>query len=516
MSGVRKLYPAGSTGPLRADVLRALGVLKVVTADQVQRLALPHLSFRYTHLPESKRKSARNKSHRNAAGDLVTHRQVVEAGFTEGGDKLWQLTSAGLEAAARVLDRPEDEMGGRARGAGTTGAAHAMAVNETIIALTQPKPDLAKLAKEHEDVLAAARSVPAGVGSITSWSTEVSLPPTGSWYASGEGGAQADAVLIASEAGVPLLFVEVDNCRMDPERIAAKFDKCMRFFRRMVKDTGGRERSMWRARWSYPEPGYGEVPHPPILLVFNKAGTRNPMTSMKETAEHCRRHWVGEWHGDHHTYDDQIPIVATTLDLLREHGPTGTVFWRFARPGLQSLTDAIGNPRRDAAQDRHRAESDKRAAAYRAEQQRLAEQKEQQREAKRPVCLGCAAKFTDERWLHVSEMAWYQGAQTHPHLCQDCKSHALEGRAPEPQPTNSSARRRPKPRKRPAAGSPASDPDRLTATHDDIAVAHCFRAELFSGPDMTSPLGALPSRSRPAVLEADGVPGKAFAKTLTL
>ncbi|MEU1631039.1 hypothetical protein ABZ746_38530 [Streptomyces sp. NPDC020096] len=164
-----------------------------MTADQVQRLALPHLSFKYTHLPESKRKSARNKSHRNVAGDLVTHRQVVEAGFTEGGGKLWQLTSAGLEAAARVLDRPEDEMGGRACGAGTTGAVHAMAVNETILAFIQPKPDLAKLVKEPEDVLAAARSVPAGVGSITSWSTEVSLPPTGSWYAPGKGGAQAEA-----------------------------------------------------------------------------------------------------------------------------------------------------------------------------------------------------------------------------------------------------------------------------------------------------------------------------------
>ena len=59
MSGARKLYPAGSTGPLRADVLCALGVMKVVTADQVQRLALPHLSFRHSRVPESERKAAR-------------------------------------------------------------------------------------------------------------------------------------------------------------------------------------------------------------------------------------------------------------------------------------------------------------------------------------------------------------------------------------------------------------------------------------------------------------------------
>ena len=157
---------------------------------------------------------------------------MVEAGFAEGGDKLWQLTLTGLEAAARVLDRPADAMGSRARGAGATGAAHGRAVSETIIAFTQPKPDLAKLAKEPEEALAAARSVPAGIGSITSWSMEVSLPPTGSWYAPGKGGAQADVVLIAPEAGLPLLFVEVDNCHMDPQWIVEKFDKYMRFFRR--------------------------------------------------------------------------------------------------------------------------------------------------------------------------------------------------------------------------------------------------------------------------------------------
>ena len=130
---------------------------------------------------------------------------------------------------------------------------------------------------------------------------------------------------------------------------------------------------------------------------------------MKETANHSRQHWVGDWHGDRHTYHDKIPIVATTLDRLREHGPTGTVFWRFGRPHWQSLTDAIGNPRRDAAQARQQAESDRRAAEYRAEQQRLAEEKEREREAKRPVCLGCATKFTDERGSHVQDMAWYRG-----------------------------------------------------------------------------------------------------------
>ncbi|MFE2536688.1 hypothetical protein [Streptomyces sp. NPDC059371] len=41
--------------------------------------------------------------------------------------------------------------------------------------------------------------------------------------------------------------------------------------------------------------------------------------------------------------------MATTLEVLREHGPAGPAFWRFGRKGRQPLLDAIGNPRRDAA-----------------------------------------------------------------------------------------------------------------------------------------------------------------------
>ncbi|MGW3046033.1 hypothetical protein ACWC9T_39925 [Kitasatospora sp. NPDC001159] len=39
-------------------------------------------------------------------------------------------------------------------------------------------------------------------------------------------------------------------------------------------------------------------------------------------------------------YDDAVPIVATTLELLAEHGPLGPVWWRFDRPGRHSLIEA--------------------------------------------------------------------------------------------------------------------------------------------------------------------------------
>ncbi|MFF1482624.1 hypothetical protein ACFVYD_34635 [Streptomyces sp. NPDC058301] len=54
---------AGSSNGPRADVLRVLGVLKVATAEQVQRIAAPHLTYRHT----AKATAARRKEARTAA-----------------------------------------------------------------------------------------------------------------------------------------------------------------------------------------------------------------------------------------------------------------------------------------------------------------------------------------------------------------------------------------------------------------------------------------------------------------
>ncbi|CAL9672441.1 replication-relaxation family protein [Streptomyces sp. enrichment culture] len=90
------------------------------------------------------------------------------------------------------------------------------------------------------------------------------------------GGAQADIVLTAPQDGVPLLFIEVDNCHETAEELAGKLEKYARFFRRTVKDTDGTERLMWRTRWSAPATSSGDAAHPPVLLVFSRIGERNP------------------------------------------------------------------------------------------------------------------------------------------------------------------------------------------------------------------------------------------------
>ncbi|MGW7824901.1 hypothetical protein ACWGLF_44360 [Streptomyces puniciscabiei] len=62
---------------------------------------------------------------------------------------------------------------------------------------------------------------------------------------------------------------------------------------------------------------------------------------------------------------------------------------------------------------------------YKEQLRRAAEQQRAEREARRPVCAGCGARFTDERWKAVEPAGWGTPRDTHPHLCDDCKRRAI-------------------------------------------------------------------------------------------
>ncbi|AVV46595.1 hypothetical protein C6376_39785 [Streptomyces sp. P3] len=68
------------------------------------------------------------------------------------------------------------------------------------------------------------------------------------------------------------------------------------------------------------------------------------------------------------------------------------------------------------------------AQARRAAQEQAAKQAAE-REARRPVCTGCGAKFTDERWEAAQGQAkdWGASKDSHPHLCDSCKHAAQPG-----------------------------------------------------------------------------------------
>ncbi|MCX5096431.1 hypothetical protein OOK36_48385 [Streptomyces sp. NBC_00365] len=114
-----------------------------------------------------------------------------------------------------------------------------------------------------------------GIGSITSYATEVALPATGTWKSSGVGCAWADIVLTAPEVGLPLLFIEADNRTEEAPIIAAKCDKYMRHFHRKVKDTDGQDNGRWaprspRTSWTSCTPGCRAHRRP-------RRGTRTPI-----------------------------------------------------------------------------------------------------------------------------------------------------------------------------------------------------------------------------------------------
>ncbi|MGW7137459.1 hypothetical protein [Streptomyces xanthophaeus] len=197
-----------------------------------------------------------------------------------------------------------------------------------------------------------------------------------------------------------------------------------------MKDTDGKERPMWLTRWTAPATWSGDMIHPPVLLVFNRVGERNPNRTIPRLQELTRHLWEGERQQDgHHDYDGRIPIIAVGLRNRREHGPTGAVFARFGRAHPQSLLEAIGNSRREAAEARARDEARARQEKHQAQLRRVAtaqaEKKAAEREARRPVCADCGAQFTNERWEVAGATDWRVLTDTHPHLCEGCKQRAV-------------------------------------------------------------------------------------------
>jgi hypothetical protein len=386
-------------------VLAALGVLKLATADQMHRLmALGHKD---------------NKAFRNAALDLARHGLVVSEGNARDGNKLWSLTPLGLDAAAEVLGRPVGEMGGTARGAARSGAPHAMAVNETVIAITRtpatatrpvPRQQLAPMAP------AATEQAPApglvleaqGMGWIGSWSTEVPLSlPTSR---GNRAGVRADAVLQAPEAGLPVLFVEVDNCTESADTLAAKFEKYLRYFRLKSKNPLGSESPVWRTQY----PSTRREGHPPVVVVFNP-GTRTGPQALKNrmntVMELTRLVWSGSYHvagggygaeerDGYYGYADAIPLLFTTLDRLQTSGPREAVWWRCGHGQWETLPDALANPADHDAwyardeQRRHRRdeEREQQHQEWAAERERWAQEPEPAPEA--APCERCKGPIT--------------------------------------------------------------------------------------------------------------------------
>ncbi|MFJ8473602.1 replication-relaxation family protein [Kitasatospora sp. NPDC094011] len=279
--------PNGSTAPLRADVLAVLGVLKIATYKQLHALVAAD-EYRDHHRVEHVAEAVR---------DLEKHKLVDVRGATSpsgrrpatkaspdtggaakpkpggpGAQKIVGLTPLGLAAAAEALGDDRD-MGGHARGAGLTGAPHAMLVNELIITAVTGTTTHGAPPRTDTRQAPPRRALPAGPlpGGIEAWATEMPHTITGKYNVI------PDAVVRLPELGIPVAFLELDRGTMtDIRKVAGKLDNYKRYFDRSVH-VGGQERLEVEVRYNAPEPAYGYSPRrsvrPPVLFGLDQ-GTK--------------------------------------------------------------------------------------------------------------------------------------------------------------------------------------------------------------------------------------------------
>ncbi|MEV7217930.1 replication-relaxation family protein [Kitasatospora cineracea] len=373
-----KTNPGGSSNELRADVQRALAVVKIATAHQLWRLLRPE--------------AKENKFARGALNDLARKRLAVKHGTGEDGRDIWGMTTAG-RTAAKALFPDGREMGGIAPKAGASAAAgHALAVTDTIVAFirggTGPGVPPTGI---HGD--RTAPGVGGGFGRIDQWATEVEhLTPH-------KPTVRTDAVLRAPDHGVPVLLVEVDLDNESNPIVAAKIDNYRSFFEHVrtlpnPHPRGTLAHADWadssRSReihWRRTYPPTGRPGYPPIAIVLARLGPRALRQRVEALTHLTRHHWSGRHLGDGY-YDrtEAVPILFTTLELLTERGPLAPIWRRAGRDGaLQPLHDALDDHDGPAAYRKHRAALDAQAQAERE----AAERRRQERELLATACPAC-------------------------------------------------------------------------------------------------------------------------------
>lgn len=193
---------------------------------------------------------------------------------------------------------------------------------------------------------------------------------------------------------MPLLMVEVDRATEPAHRAADKLAAYAALYRRRVTDPAAP--GTWRRTgedgtvpyWSTLYPGTGQPGWPPVAFVFTGAGPRALANRMQTVADLSRDHWAAEYRTDSGTvredrdgyldFTHAVPLVLTTLDRLKQHGPMGAAWWRVAQrrsaefePLLQALTNTYTKAEFHERQERRdaerRAQQEAEHAAARAE-----------------------------------------------------------------------------------------------------------------------------------------------------
>ncbi|WP_307718032.1 replication-relaxation family protein [Streptomyces sp. V4I23] len=401
-------------------MLKALGIFQRATAEHLWRMLRPTDSH--------------DRCTRDTLNALKGEGKVRVETRLESNHQLWVLTERGHKEAKQLL--PEnvrvsalrklefDDDGEPVVGEGFD--EHAAAVTMTAAVLTG-----------------------AGFGTPLSWQTEIGhkLPYGYTQY--------ADLTMRAPDAGVPAMLLEVDRVNEPVDVLVDKVRRYTEWFELLApkadKDRERVARSYGGARvhdfrlWSRIYPATGREGYVPLAFVFTGKTKAQRASRMRRLEQAARSYFAGtQYAGGGITavdYHQAVPVVVTELERITADpdGAAGKVWRRLGRDEWQTLTDALDNPDGD------------RLYVVQAEQARK-RQKEREaavREAQRPVCRRCGAKFTDDRWDTVRH---YPGMQ-HRELCDPClNEHWEQVRAEK------AARRLAEEAERAAAEAPAARP----------------------------------------------------------
>ncbi|MFE5098197.1 replication-relaxation family protein [Streptomyces sp. NPDC056638] len=373
----------------KKEVLKALGIFQRATAEHLWRMLRPGDSH--------------DRCTRDTLNALKEQGKVRVETRLESNHQLWVLTERGHKEAKQLLPGNVrvsalrklefDDDGEPVNGEGFD--EHAAAVTMTAAVLTG-----------------------AGFGTPLSWQTEIAhkLPYGYTQY--------ADLTMRAPDAGVPAMLLEVDRVNEPVDVLVDKVRRYNEWFEllapkahkdheRAARAYGGAKVHDFRL-WSRIYPATGHEGYVPLAFVFTGKTQAQRASRMRRLEQAARSYFAGtKYPGAGITavdYHQAVPVVVTELERITADpdGAAGKVWRRLGRDEdqWQTLAEALDNPDGD------------RLHVVQAEQARK-RQKEREaaaREAQRPVCRHCGAKFTDDRWDSVRQYP----AQQHRELCGEC------------------------------------------------------------------------------------------------
>ncbi|MFF3735121.1 hypothetical protein ACFYXM_33800 [Streptomyces sp. NPDC002476] len=159
----------------------------------------------------------------------------------------------------------------------------------------------------------------------------------------------------------------------------------------------------------------------PVAFVFTGKTATQRESRMRRLEQAARPYFAGTPYPGRGVgitavdYHQAVPVVVTELERITADpaGAAGTVWRRLGRDEWQTLPEALDNP------DGERLY----AVQWGQARRRKAEREAVEREARRPVCISCGAKFTDDRWEAVRGRGRSWGGESDG-LCGPCADAA--------------------------------------------------------------------------------------------